>query len=437
MKKKILVLISEGGGGHKSAGESLVQILQNDYDIDIATSFGTFLAPLDWFKRLTRGKICGEMVYNWFLQTEKGFLLRAYIFKGQRHLRARRKKIAKFFDRYIEESGKNYDLIISTMPYINHGLVMAARKRQIPFLLLPTDLDTSSFLNGFNDLKKDDLSLFKLALAYNRPEMLIHVFKHSPLTTEDIVFSGFPVRPAAQVPYTPKLLDHLKEEYDIEKNRPTITLVMGAAGCNRIVEHTKVLSSFDPDLQINVCVGRNDKSKKAIIEWSLAQGGRVLKEEENLVKVLNKNGSLLLIRGYTKEIISLLACADLVISKTGSCTINEAIYLGKKLLLDYSDNSTARFIPWEEFNIWFIKRHQLGASFVKSEDLRSLVPFILNDDKASSYSLTLPDFRANIKTLVQDLIFRSKTREDRSSDAHEEAECNHRDWTKHLQQQAP
>jgi UDP-N-acetylglucosamine:LPS N-acetylglucosamine transferase len=402
MKKNILALISEGGGGHKSAGESLVQILQNDYDIDIVNGIGTVLEPFDWFKRLTRGKISGESVYNWFLQTERGFLLRAYIFKGKSHLYRRKKKIARFFDRFIESQGKKYDLIISTIPYINHGIVLSAKKHNIPFLLLPTDLDTTGFLNGFNDLAKEDFPTFKLALAYNRPEMLVNVFKNSRLEPEDIVFSGFPVRPACQTRYTQEHLDLLKDKFGMDKNRQTITLVMGAAGCNGIVEHAKVLSSFDSSLQINVCAGRNEKSKKAIIDWALSESGRVLYEGDNLTKLQTKNGALLLIRGYTRDIISLLACADLVISKTGSCTVNEAIYLGKKLLLDNSEHSTARFLPWEEFNVWFVKRHKLGAAFSKSEDLYSLVPFILNEEKASPLNLTLPDFQTNIRTLVQD-----------------------------------
>jgi UDP-N-acetylglucosamine:LPS N-acetylglucosamine transferase len=169
------------------------------------------------------------------------------------------------------------------------------------------------------------------------------------------------------------------------------------------VDHAKVLSSFGSSLQINVCVGRNEKNKIALIDWALSQGGFILHEDENLVKLQTKNGAILLLRGYTLEIISLLACADLVISKTGSCTVNEAIYLGKKLLLDNSEHSTARFLPWEEFNIWFVKRHNLGASFDKSEDLLSLVPFVLSEERALPYNLTLPDFQANIRALVQDL----------------------------------
>jgi UDP-N-acetylglucosamine:LPS N-acetylglucosamine transferase len=402
MKKNILALISEGGGGHKSAGESLVQILEHDYDIDIVNGIGTILEPFDWFKRLTRGKISGESIYNWFLQTERGFLLRAYIFKGKQHLYNRKEKIARYFDRFIQSQNKKYDLIISTIPYVNHGITLTAKKHNIPFLLLPTDLDTTGFLNGFNDLTKEDFPLFKLALAYNRPEMLVNVFKNSHLEPEDIVFSGFPVRPACQIHYTPELLNLLKEKFGMEKDRLTITLVMGAAGSNGIIEHAKVLSSFDSSLQINVCVGRNEKSKKALIDWVLSQGGRILDQGDNLAKLETKNGSLLLVRGYTRDIISLLACADLVISKTGSCTVNEAIYLRKKLLLDNSEHSTARFLPWEEFNVWFVKRHKLGASFCKSEDLRSLVPFILKEERGPPHNLTLPDFQANIRTLVHD-----------------------------------
>ena len=410
MRRKILVLISEGGGGHKSAGESLVEILGSDYDIEVVNAIGTIIEPLDWFKRLFIGKITGEVIYNWLLRNEIGILLKAYIHRGKRHLHVRRKKIVNLFDRFLKNFKWRPDLIISTIPFINDGLLLAAKNHQIPYLLLPTDLDVTMFLSGFEKLSRDDLSLFKLALAYNRQELLVNVFKHSTIEPQDLLFPGFPIRPACQKNYSPEEIVLLKQQLGMAADYPTITLVMGASGGNAIVQHTIEIAQLHhlPDgrkFQVNVCTGHNAKSKNQIIHYFKNRGGKILAEDNSCTTIESKEGILFLIYGFTTEIIKILACSDLVISKTGSCTINEAIYLGKKLLLDYSEHSVAKYLFWEEFNVWFVKRHHLGAAFCKSEELRSLIPFMLKENQPAIPKFNLPDFRSNIQTMVSSLVF--------------------------------
>ncbi len=409
MRRKILVLISEGGGGHKSAGESLVEILGPTYDVEVVNAIGTILEPLDWFKRVFVGKITAEAIYNWLLRNELGILLKAYIWRGKRHMHVRRKKIANIFDRFLQGFKWRPDLIISTVPFVNDGLLLAANHNKIPYLLLPTDLDVTMFLNGFEKLTREDLSLFKLALAYNRQELLVNVFKHSSIEPEDLLFPGFPVRPACQKDYSQEEIQSLKTELWMDIDRPTITLVMGASGGNAIVRHTMELSQIHvlPDgkkIQANICTGHNAKSKEQIIKFLKKMGGKVLSEKSECTKIESKEGILFLIYGFTKEIIKILACSDLVISKTGSCTVNEAIYLGKKLLLDFSEQSIAKHVFWEEFNVWFVKRHDLGAAFCESRELRSLIPFMLKEKHASPTRFTLPNFQSNIKTMVNSLV---------------------------------
>jgi UDP-N-acetylglucosamine:LPS N-acetylglucosamine transferase len=408
-RKKILVLISEGGGGHKSAGESLVEILGSDYDIEVVNAIGTIIEPLDWFKRIFIGKISGEDIYNWLLRNEIGILLKAYIHRGKRHLHVRRKKIVNLFARFLKNFKWRPDLIISTIPFINDGLLLAAKQHQIPYLLLPTDLDVTMFLSGFEKLSREDLSLFKLALAYNRQELLVNVFKHGTIEPQDLLFPGFPIRPACQKNYSPEEIIVLKQELGMLTDRPTITLVMGASGGNAIVSHALEIAELHvlPDgkkIQVNVCAGHNTKSKNQIIHYLKNHGGKILTEERGCTTVESREGILFLVYGFTTEIIKILACSDLVISKTGSCTINEAIYLGKKLLLDYSEHSIAKYLFWEEFNVWFVKRHHLGAAFCKSEELRSLIPFMLKEDQHLAPKFTLPNFQSNIQMMVSSLI---------------------------------
>ncbi|MBS3904941.1 MAG: hypothetical protein KGZ39_06415 [Simkania sp.] len=409
MKAKILVLTCDGGGGHKSAGDSLLEILSPFHEVQIVNAIDTILEPLDWFKRLSFGKITGESCYNWLLRNQLGALLKFYIFSGKRHMHVRKKKIARIFCRYLDSLIAPPQLIISTIPFINHGLLLAAKQRNIPYLLLPTDLDIKMFLNGFNNISRADLGTFKLALAYERPEMMIKIFEESQLELDDVIYSGFPIRPACQVCYGSEDIALLKQQHGMVTDHHTITLVMGAVGGMTIVEHAKEISRLGAlihgkKLQANICVGKNKKSQERLLDWIVEQGGTILSRKEHVTTAMSKEGVLLHIRGFTNELISIFACSDLVISKTGSCTVNEALYLGKKLLLDNTPQSTARFIFWEEFNIWFVKRHKLGSAFSSSKQLRALIPYMLKMQDPPSPPFCLPDFQTNIKNIVRNLL---------------------------------
>ena len=75
-KKKILVLISRGGGGHKTAGDSLKQILGNDYEVEINPVLADILGTIDPFNRITRGHFTGEDLYNLLLKSHWNRVLR-------------------------------------------------------------------------------------------------------------------------------------------------------------------------------------------------------------------------------------------------------------------------------------------------------------------------------------------------------------------------
>src|SRR5271167_1203584 len=85
-KKKILVLVSRGGGGHKTAGDSLKQILGDSYDIETNYIFGDILGNIDILNRVTRGKFTGEDLYNFFLRNHQKTLLKMMIKEGCRHM---------------------------------------------------------------------------------------------------------------------------------------------------------------------------------------------------------------------------------------------------------------------------------------------------------------------------------------------------------------
>lgn len=400
-KKKILVLISRGGGGHKTAGDSLKQILGSDYEIEINPVLADILGTIDPINRITRGHFTGEDLYNILLKSHWNRALQWMVTIGPKCMKSQ--TIEKAFEKYLRSQVQPPDLIISSTPYVNYGVACAAHRWDIPFLIIPTDLDGSTFLQGFP--KQPTHHRFKVALSYDDPQIRKKTLQKVALTDDQMTLTGFPVRPACLKKYTSEELEVIRAKFNLFESHKIVTLIMGAVGGNMIFDHVKVLSKLDPrehqlHLQMNICVGHNQKMGNKIRNFLLDQGAKFLGRHTFLLPT----GLVMHIRGYTKDLIELMAASDLIITKTGSCTVNEAIYLEKKLLLDNTSRSSARYLWWESFNIPFVQRHSLGYSFSNNEQLLMLIPSFLKYPERPKQKLELPNFEENILKVIRQMV---------------------------------
>ncbi len=400
-KKKILVLISRGGGGHKTAGDSLKQILGDDYEVEINPVLADILGTIDPINRITRGRFTGEDLYNIFLKRHWNRALKWMVTIGPKCMKAQ--TIEKAFEKYLRSQIQPPDLIISPTPYINYGVACAAHRWDIPFLVIPTDLDGSTFLQGFP--KELIHPRFKVALSYDDPEIRKRTLHKIELRDDQLAITGFPVRPACLKKYSDEELEIIRTKFNLFESHKIVTLIMGAVGGKMLFDHVKVLSKLDPrqhqlHLQMNICVGHNQKMGNKIRNFLLDQGAKFLGRHTFLLPT----GLVMHIRGYTKDLIELMAASDLIITKTGSCTVNEAIYLGKKLLLDNTSRSSARYLWWENFNIPFVQRHSLGYSFSDNHQLLMLIPSFLKYPEKPQQQLELPNFEENILKVIRQMI---------------------------------
>jgi len=398
-KKKILILVSRGGGGHQAASNALEQILSPEYEVEVNSVIDDILGSMDPLKRLTRNYFTGEDLYNFFLRRPQLFL-KWMVFCGPYYLKSQR--IEKQFEKFLKTQSEIPDLIISPTPYINYGISCVAHRWEIPFLIIPTDLDASTFLAGFP--QNFNHHRLRFALPYDDPEIKKITFDRVVLNDHQCVVTGFPVRPNCQQKYGVEELSFIRSKFHLLQFYKTITLIMGAIGGNALLDHVKTLIGLDPrhyqiQLQINVCVGYNRKMQSQIAHLLLQKKARSLQDHSFLLP----NGLVIHIREYMKEIIELMAASDLIITKTGSCTVNEAIYLGKKLLLDYTEKSTARYLAWEEFNIPFIQKHGMGYAFTDSKQLLMLLPSLLKYPETNEVTFHLPNFTEIIQSTIREM----------------------------------
>lgn len=410
--KKILVLISEGGGGHKMAGEALKDIFSPDHDVEIVNVLTEIIYPLDWFNMITSGLFTGEDFYNFMLR--KGYHKGVYMYArmGNKYMNANRQKIEKLFDKFLSKKSQDYDLVISTMPFVNSGIAKTLQKRKIPFLILPTDLDTSTFFVGMTakQFKPEDKIAF--ALPYDDVDLRKKGLRNAAIPQDKIVISGFPIRGDCQKNYTPEAIQLLKLKHGLSEKRLSVTLILGTSGNQKLLEYTQELAKlslehFSRPLELNICVGKNEKVRKVILGWLLKEGGGVLRETSHFTSIEMSNGLLFHVRKFTKDLIEIMAASDLIITKTGSCSVNEGIYLGRKLLLDNTDSSSARYLFWETFNLYFVRKHGLGDVFYDLHEMTTLVRVLLQEDlghPVASGAFLIPNFKERIQEIVSDLL---------------------------------
>lgn len=411
-KKRVLVLYIEAGGGHRAAAEAIKEMLQHNYEVMLANPL-TDLPYIDLFYSLARGKTSGERFYDWMLRNSLHSAVQLYATLGESYLMFNRKRIQNKFTKYLNNLEALPDIIISVIPFFSGGTALASIEKNIPFILLPTDLDVSTFLVGFSDGQLYQNRNFAFALAYDDTELKQKALKRICLSENQVHFTGFPVRSSCLKSYSSEEINEAKELFGLSEDRQNITLVFGANGGKNIASYALEIASMNPTyaghLEVNVCTGRNIRAKMRLIKKLELQGAVVTSRLAGHATLLLKNGMMMHVRGFVKEFPLLMACSNLIISKTGSCSVNEAIYLKKMLLLDDTPSSSSRKLFWESANVPFVKRHGLGDAFVHSKELNEKILHLLYQQSIGSSnekSLQLPNFGENLKKLVSQMISR-------------------------------
>jgi processive 1,2-diacylglycerol beta-glucosyltransferase len=377
--KKILILTSSGGGGHLSTSNALAFYLKNDYDTTTLNIFADLLQSLDPLRVLTRNSFGLEDFYNFFIQKNQSWLLTLFYRWGVWFIRLRRKKIEALLQDYCQKHA--IDLIISVIPIINNITLTVAQKLDIPFLLIPTDLDTRTYLV---DIQNPDYKKFYLAIPFDDPQIdapiiQAHINKNQLLTIKTLLRPDF---------FENKNILLLKNKLDIPDNTVTVMILMGARGSHTIEKLCKEMAHIKKPMHLIVCIGTYEKIKK------------------NIEKIRFPSTTTISLVDFTQHISDLMAVSDIIFSKSGSISVYEALCMNKPLLLD----ATSKVLPWELFNHHFVENHHFGKSIKKYSDIIPLISSLIADPKQlTTYHNNLKAFNAKnstreITSVIKDIL---------------------------------
>lgn len=370
-KKKLLLLSSTGGYGHIAAANTLETILSDDYDVDV-------VYPI---KELRIWKAPnGEALYNFAITNNftriTNFTAKCITPTIFRH---RTDKMIDLIEKHIRE--KKPDLVISLIPYINYPVSEAARKMRIPFLLITTDNDLH---NWVCDLEKRRHPQFKVTVGADLPSSK-QILLSKKVLEDEIEITGLPLR--LDFLQQQKTKDELRIEYGIPPTKNVVLIMMGGTGGRLSYRYVKAIIRQPLNLHCIVCAGRNLKISKRIKSIRPAEGNTV-----NIVP-------------FTEKVQELFALSDLIITKPGPGTINEAIAYKLPILID-------RIKPplfWEGANVKLVEKIGIGSSIYHLKDAPEMVKKYLFDESikrsvARAYQNIPPNqFASRIKPIIEEM----------------------------------
>lgn len=385
-KKRVLIISSIGGGAHTAASLAIKQYLADDYLVASVNIFSDIIRPIDPF-RLFSPHYSSEHFYNDLLSRQSIFLVETFAFLGRTSFRWLSGTLDELLEQYVEENKP--DIIISVIGFINGSIYRVAKKMDIPFAIIPVDLDVRNYCN---DLYAPDYKKFIFGLNFKDDAIREHT-KRIKISEEQTRYLGFPLRP--EFLKKGHNLAQIKDEFKIPQDKKVVMILMGSAGSGATLRYAKTLAQapqhkLPVPVHLILCLGRNERLRAAIEELAFPPHVTVS------------------IIGFTDRIADLMCASDILITKAGPASICEAICIGVPMIID----RTQPILWWEQMNIDFVKDHKFGDELRRIRKLpKMLTRYLEHEDELAQMrermqQFEFPEVVRNVRDLVEELIAR-------------------------------
>ena len=325
--QKILVLMSDTGGGHRASAQALAAAFEERYGERFQTEIVDLWSdhtpwPINQLPKLY-GPIISKGIWFWKLLwrfSEKAWLTESFL---------------RFFGLFVRRSMREAfarhkpDLLISVHPLMQEIPIYTLQRmgKKIPFVTVVTDLAT------INPLWFHEAADYCFVASEEARQRGLR----SKMAPEKLIIHGLPVRPAFSRP--PESSNALKRQLGIATDRKTALLMSGGEGMGPVAAITRAvaerLALEGLKAQLVVICGRNERLRKELAKRSWPIPVHV--------------------HGFAKNMPDWMAVSDCIITKAGPGTIAEALISGLPILL-------SGYIPGqEEGNVPYVVDNGVGA----------------------------------------------------------------------------
>ncbi|MFH1826654.1 MAG: glycosyltransferase [bacterium] len=336
MKKKILYLFSDTGGGHRSAATAIIHAVEhvhkNKFDQEMIDVFATCSGFLNMFAKLY-GPVIKYSPQMW------GQLY--YWLDNERKLKALEKLSRPFILKELTKLIKREkpDMIISVHPMVNHltSKAIIESGRVIPFVVVITDPVTlhRAWITPEVDLyvvATEDAR--QLALKYG-------------LAEEKVKVIGMPIDPKFFLKDRDK--EKARKRDRLDPKLFTILLMGGGDGAGKMEKIINELDKMELEAQLIVITGRNKKL------------------EAKLKKNKDKFNKPMRVFGFTDQVHEIMSESDMIITKAGPGTIAEALAMNLPIII------TSWLPGQEEGNVEYVVKEKVGLVCKDPKQIASLI----------------------------------------------------------------
>mmetsp|Transcript_713 Transcript_713/g.1147 ORF Transcript_713/g.1147 Transcript_713/m.1147 type:complete len:475 (+) Transcript_713:233-1657(+) len=358
--KKILILMSDTGGGHRASAVSLKDALETMHpegslDIKIVDALEDYTL---WFS---------NRMYNWYTTYP---IVWGTLYKHTKSTAGLPWPVdtSKFLEPTVRSGfrrcveAEKPDLVISVHPImqaiaLSHFMPKTWRKKgmKIPFLTCVTDLGEAHpwwFNPEADKLFVPTENMKKKALSCGLKEDQISVV-------------GLPLRQGFwNVDVTESNTQEKRKILGLQKERKLILVMGGGDGMGKLKEIVlnlgKQLEDQSANVHMVVVCGRNAALEKKLVSNKWGPETVMRPQHEDGTKLTEENADsdkkvFLSILGFVKNMEEWMIAADILVTKAGPGTIAEAAVCGLPCML-YD------FLPGqEEGNITFVKEQGMGT----------------------------------------------------------------------------
>ncbi len=331
VKKRVLFLFSDTGGGHRSAFQAIQDAMTIRYGAAVEFDAVDVLRACKWpLNRqpelypamVNASKFLWALMYHGFDGRRRARLIRQLIYRNNR----------KNLRRVVQEHPA--DVVVCTHSVIANPSFRAflTLDERPPFLTVVTDLVTTP---TFWYDPRIDYCFVPTESAYQRGLRL-------GMSPSQMRITGLPVNPHFIHSMTTKA--EARHEFGFDPNLPAVMIVAGSDGMGTIYKMVKALDAQRLNAQIVVISGRNEdlKAKLEAREW---------KNSHHIFGYVTNH----------HEMPRIMAASDIIVTKAGPATIIEAAIAGLPMII--SDR-----IPGQETgNVKLVVDNDAGVYLPKPE----------------------------------------------------------------------
>jgi 1,2-diacylglycerol 3-beta-galactosyltransferase len=320
-RQRILVLFSDTGGGHRSAGEAVIEALQTKYPgryeiemVDALTDYAP--RPLNRLPPL----------YPKMVRLPQAWGLGFKVSDGLRRARA----LTAIAWPYVRPAARRIlrdwgaDIVVSVHPVLNAPILNALRSPRSRFITLVTDLVSAHAL--WYDRRVD------LCLVPTEPARQKAL--ECGLRPDQVRVVGLPVSQRFSQEHADPA--DLRRALGWPPGRAMVLLVGGGEGMGPLFETARAIAANEGDFGLAVVTGRNERLRQRLesVEWEVPT----------------------FVYGFEQRMPELMGASDLLVTKAGPGTIAEALNAGLPMVL-YSrlpgqEDGNVRYVVEEGVGTW-------------------------------------------------------------------------------------